>query len=72
MKNLAAEPSLEALKQQLNAEMEALLRKDEDPRMFGRGAVFEAYKYLGGPRPFLRRLAEEPPITRRDRRCPSR
>jgi hypothetical protein len=30
--------------------MEDLLRKDEDPRMFGRGAIFESYKYLGGRR----------------------
>ena len=50
MKNLAAEPSRQALKQQLHAEMEALLRKDEDPRMFGRGAVFETYKYVGDRR----------------------
>jgi N-sulfoglucosamine sulfohydrolase len=47
MKNLAALPSLQTLKQQLSTEMEALLREDQDPRMFGRGAVFEAYKYMG-------------------------
>ena len=47
MKNLAAEPSLQALKQQLKIEMEALLRQDEDQRMFGHGAVFERYKYVG-------------------------
>ena len=47
MKNLAAEPSLQAVKQQLIAEMEAHLRNDQDPRMFGRGALFEAYKYMG-------------------------
>ena len=47
MKNLAAEPSLQPVKQQLKSEMEALLRKDEDPRMFGRGDIFESYKYLG-------------------------
>ena len=27
--------------------MEALLRRDEDPRMFGRGEIFETYKYVG-------------------------
>ena len=47
IKNLAADPALQALKQQLKTEMEALLRQDEDPRMFGRGAVFEACKYMG-------------------------
>ncbi len=47
LKNLAAEPSLQALKQQLITEMEALLRQDEDPRMFGHGEIFEAYRYLG-------------------------
>ncbi|MDR3636357.1 MAG: sulfatase [Isosphaeraceae bacterium] len=47
VKNLAAEPSLQALKQQLGTEMEARLRQDEDPRMFGRGAIFESYKYVG-------------------------
>jgi N-sulfoglucosamine sulfohydrolase len=47
MKNLAGDPSLQVLMQQLATEMEAVLRKDEDPRMFGRGAVFEAYKYVG-------------------------
>jgi N-sulfoglucosamine sulfohydrolase len=47
MKNLAAEPSLQAVKQHLTAEMEARLRNDQDPRMFGRGALFEAYKYMG-------------------------
>jgi N-sulfoglucosamine sulfohydrolase len=47
MKNLAGEPTLQTVKQELRAEMEALLRKDEDPRMFGRGAVFDAYRYVG-------------------------
>jgi N-sulfoglucosamine sulfohydrolase len=47
VKNLAADSSLQALKQQLAAEMETLLRRDEDPRMFGRGAIFETYKYVG-------------------------
>ena len=47
MKNLAADPAFEQLKQDLSAEMEASLRKDQDPRMFGRGAIFESYRYLG-------------------------
>ena len=48
IKNLAAESSLQGLKQQLRTEMEARLRRDEDPRMFGRGGIFESYKYVGG------------------------
>lgn len=47
LKNLAAEPGLRLLKEQLRAEMEASLRADGDPRIFGRGAVFESYKYVG-------------------------
>ena len=47
MKNLAADPALAQLKQDLRAEMEDSLRKDEDPRMFGRGEIFESYQYLG-------------------------
>ncbi|WZO98337.1 sulfatase [Isosphaeraceae bacterium EP7] len=47
VKNLASDASLQALKQQLRSEMEASLRMDGDPRMSGRGEVFEAYKYLG-------------------------
>jgi arylsulfatase A-like enzyme len=47
VKNLAGEPSLETQKQQLKAELEARLRKDEDPRMSGRGEVFESYRYVG-------------------------
>jgi arylsulfatase A-like enzyme len=48
VKNLAGDPSLQSLKQQLAAEMEASLRKDQDPRMLGQGAIFESYPYLGG------------------------
>jgi N-sulfoglucosamine sulfohydrolase len=48
MKNLAADPSLQPLMKQLRAEMDALLRADADPRVFGRGALFESYKYVGG------------------------
>lgn len=47
VKNLVADPALREVKAGLRAEMESLLRKDEDPRMFGRGEVFESYKYLG-------------------------
>jgi arylsulfatase A-like enzyme len=48
VKNLASDPALHSLKNQLREEMEASLRKDEDPRVLGRGAIFESYKYVGG------------------------
>ena len=38
----------EIVKKRLESEMEARLRKDQDPRMSGQGAIFESYKYLGG------------------------
>ena len=47
MKNLASEPSLRGAKERLRAEMEAILRRDGDPRMFGDGRIFETYKYMG-------------------------
>ena len=47
VKNLAADPGLETVRRQLRAEMETLLRADEDPRILGRGEIFEAYKYVG-------------------------
>ena len=47
IKNLAADPSLQDLKQSLSAEMETSLRRDEDPRMFGRGEIFESYQSHG-------------------------
>jgi arylsulfatase A-like enzyme len=47
VKNLASEAELRPLKQKLREELDALLRKDEDPRAFGRGAIFETYEYVG-------------------------
>ena len=48
LKNLANEPALQSLKQQLETEMNASLTRDQDPRILGQGAIFESYKYLGG------------------------
>lgn len=47
VKNLAGSAELRAVKQQLREEMEALLRKDQDPRMLGRADVFDTYEYVG-------------------------
>jgi len=45
--NLASDTSLAAVKDALRKEMEELLRKDQDPRILGNGAVFDTYKYVG-------------------------
>jgi N-sulfoglucosamine sulfohydrolase len=45
--NLAADPALRQVKQDLRTEMERLLKADGDPRALGRGEVFDTYKYLG-------------------------
>ncbi len=47
MTNLAEDPAFAAIKADLREEMEDLLRKDQDPRILGRGAVFDTYKYIG-------------------------
>jgi N-sulfoglucosamine sulfohydrolase len=46
--NLAEDPALKPVKEGLVREMEALLRQDQDPRILGRGEVFDTYKYVGG------------------------
>ncbi len=43
--NLADDPNLSEIKSQLKAEMEAQLRAEGDPRMFGKGAIFDNYPY---------------------------
>jgi arylsulfatase A-like enzyme len=43
--NLADDPQRQPLKQQLRRQMERELRAQGDPRMFGRGAVFDRYPY---------------------------
>lgn len=47
VKNLASDSSLQTLKSQLRAELDASLKADKDPRALGRGEIFESYKYLG-------------------------
>jgi len=50
VKNLAADPALRPVKQKLREDMEAALRQEGDPRVLGRGAIFDTYEYVG-PRP---------------------
>jgi len=45
--NLAEDATLAQVKEDLRKEMEELLKKDQDPRMLGKGAIFDTYKYLG-------------------------
>ena len=47
LKNLAADPGLAESKRSLGSLMEALLRRDQDPRILGRGEVFDTYQYVG-------------------------
>lgn len=45
--NRAADPAFRAIKETLRDEMEAILRDEGDPRMFGLGWMFETYEYTG-------------------------
>jgi len=45
LRNLAADPGRQSLKTRLRRQMERELRAQDDPRMFGRGAVFDQYPY---------------------------
>lgn len=46
--NLAGTSEADKIMAGLRKEMEESLRKDQDPRMFGKGEIFEKYPYLGG------------------------
>ncbi len=50
MENVAGKPEHAELKTKLRAEMEASLRKDDDPRMADDGDKFDAYPYFGDKR----------------------
>lgn len=43
--NLASEPKYKTRKAQLRAQMERELKAQGDPRMFGKGAIFDQYEY---------------------------
>ncbi|MCH9656364.1 MAG: sulfatase [Planctomycetes bacterium] len=45
MKNLAALPEFQAIKNSLKQQMHAELTAQKDPRVLGNGAVFESYQY---------------------------
>ena len=55
LNNLADDPQHQAAKQQLQEQLFAELKAQDDPRMFGRGSVFEEYPYAdAGLRGLLR------------------
>jgi N-sulfoglucosamine sulfohydrolase len=45
MTNLASKPEHSALKQKMKTRMETMLKEQQDPRMFGKGDIFNAYGY---------------------------
>ena len=45
MNNLASNPRFTELKQKMKSRMEEMLKEQEDPRMFGKGHVFNSYNY---------------------------
>jgi len=45
MENLAASQNIGQLKQEMKARMEKMLKEQQDPRMAGKGEVFESYGY---------------------------
>jgi len=56
LKNLAEDPAHQEKKRQLQDQMVAELKAQDDPRMFGRGEVFEQYPYADpGLRDFYKR-----------------
>lgn len=53
MNNLAAQTSLEGVRSELRATLEEMLREQGDPRLHGKGDIFESYPRYGGMRPEL-------------------
>jgi N-sulfoglucosamine sulfohydrolase len=45
MYNLADDPAYARIKKELRSRMEAMLKEQEDPRMFGNGDIFNSYGY---------------------------
>jgi N-sulfoglucosamine sulfohydrolase len=62
--NLANDPQRQALKQQLQDQLFSRLKKQQDPRMFGQGSVFEEYPYAdAGLRGFYERYMSGEKLT---------
>jgi uncharacterized sulfatase len=50
--NLADDPKFQAIKKELRSKLEKELSSQGDPRMTGKGDVFESYPRFGGMRQF--------------------
>ena len=59
--NLAGDPAHAARRESLRERLEAKLRAQQDPRMFGRGHIFDAYKPTDGARFYERFQRGEKP-----------
>jgi N-sulfoglucosamine sulfohydrolase len=56
----SADPTVDAQRRALKALMERELSAQQDPRMHGQGAIFEAHPYAGKVRGFYERLQADP------------
>jgi arylsulfatase A-like enzyme len=56
LENLAENPSYAAVKSKLIKQMTKKLKKDGDPRMFGKGDIFDTYSYSEDNRNFYNRV----------------
>lgn len=56
MENLAENPEYATVKSKLNKQMTKKLKQDGDPRMFGRGDIFDSYPYSENTRNFYNRF----------------
>ncbi len=59
MTNLADAPDLAELKKELITQMEAELAKQEDPRMEGKGSIFDEYPVSGPAAKYYERMIEK-------------
>ena len=58
MKNLADSEEYKEIKAKLLKQLHDQLKKDGDPRMFGKGDIFESYPRVSHMRPFLGGFSE--------------
>jgi len=56
IENLAENPEYASIKSKLTKQMVRKLKKDGDPRMFGRGDIFDTYPYSEDSRDFYNRV----------------
>jgi len=56
LENLAEDPDYTTVKSKLIKQMTKKLRQDGDPRMFGKGDIFDTYPYSEDTRNFYNRF----------------